>query len=220
MKRLPTIQKQAKVQEEIKRVYDNILEQQKYLKRQLEAHAAIHNNVDNNANPIAPNQPEMYLQRRKLNIEEDEQREFHSDEEEEKAQERDEYEKLFRQPQPQAVVNSLPDLEEAKDDRRPKKDSDLRAGMEYKPREIPASRQFLDPNGNPQRNVPIYELDEIWQIPEEFDELSEDAQKPKGKVMQPEHNVEKYAYNRRNRNELQESADRHVVVKTKYIFEE
>jgi hypothetical protein len=108
--KLPQIHKQEKVQEEIKKVYDNILEQQKYLKRQLEAHALIHNNAqnnpaaNNNANANGLLQENMHLQRRKLNIEEEEQHVFNSDDEEERVKEVCEYEKLFRQPQPAIIV--------------------------------------------------------------------------------------------------------------------
>lgn len=86
------------------------MEQQKYLKRQLEAHALIHNNAqnnpaaNNNANANGLLQENMHLQRRKLNIEEEEQHVFNSDDEEERVKEVCEYEKLFRQPQPAIIV--------------------------------------------------------------------------------------------------------------------
>lgn len=65
---------------EIQKLYEKILEQEKYLKRQVNVHAQLHNN--NNLNNINLNN--LYLQRRKLNIEDEELKEFHSDSEEEK----------------------------------------------------------------------------------------------------------------------------------------
>ena len=32
----------------------------------------------------------------------------------------------------------------------------------YKRREVPVERHFLDLQGKPQRNLPIFELDELW----------------------------------------------------------
>ena len=182
LKCLPAISKQQKIQEEINRVNDSVLEQQKYLKRQLEAHAANQNNAEaQNNNPHLNGllQENQYLQRRKLNIEEEEQHIFNSDDEEEKAQKQSEYEKLFRQPQPVALINFAHDLEEAKEFRKQKKDSDIRAGILFKEREVPKSREFLDSNGNPQRNAPMFELEEIWEIPDELEELAEDSNKLK-----------------------------------------
>jgi hypothetical protein len=121
---------------------------------------------------------------------------------------------MFRQPQPI-------ELEEEKEDRlshpdRP--DADVRCNIEFKQRKVPQTRQFLDPQGRPQRNLPVYELDEIWEIPDEFEDFPEDSKNAKkSKALPASQNLEKYGFNWRMRNEL---GNEEVIIKTKYIFEE
>lgn len=113
---MPAVYKQKLVQQEIKKVYDNYIEQQKYVQRQLEAHAQQQNNFFNQIHN--PGFVEPALNRRQLNIEEEEKHSFHSDEEEDKSTLVEEYAKLFRQPQPNISLPKSEDMEEAKQERR------------------------------------------------------------------------------------------------------
>lgn len=130
-------------------------------------HAQLHNNANVNDN-------NMYLHRRRLNVEGDDSMQFNSDEEEEKYQQ--EEEKSFDE----ANNNSEPRLIQIEEDRvdepeEEQKRQALVAGNEVqhkktqiKQRLVPTSYVFLDANGKEQRNVPIFDLDEIWDIPDEF----------------------------------------------------
>lgn len=99
---------------------------------------------------------------------------------------------------------------------------DLKKDILFKPRTVPIQRQFLNPDGTQQRNVPVFELDEIWEIPDEFD--NEDVTAPQAMFKQekatfkpPEENIEKYGFQRRNRNALSDYEDG-PRPRTFYIF--
>lgn len=125
--------------------------------------------MPNNQNSLA-NQDPNNVQRRKLNIEEEEQKVFNSDEEEEKIMNQDDNAKLFHQPPGFASRSFEISAEELKNSEYVVDHEKMKEQVKFTPREVPAKYTFLDNAGKPQRNVPIYELDELWEIPTEFDE--------------------------------------------------
>ena len=110
------------------------------------------------------------MQRRKLNIEEEEHKIFNSDEEEEKIQKQDDNAKLFHRPPGVSSRSYDISSEELKHPEHAVDPHKMMEQVNFAPREVPAKYTFLDYAGKPQRNVPIYELDELWEIPTEFDE--------------------------------------------------
>ena len=118
------------------------------------------------------NPDNAHLQRRKLNIEESQCREFHSDEEEAVIQLDGKFSNIEKQP----IHMQEEELKLQADKIQP--------GVQ-KLRNVPKSRQFLDLNGKPQRNLPIYELDELWEIPNEYD----DAEPPQKIILEGEFEI-------------------------------
>lgn len=92
-------------------------------------------------------------------------------------------------------------------------------------RSVPKFRNFLDMKGKPQRNLPIEELDELWEIPNEYGDIEHLQKKLEGEVEVPPQKIikvkkvmDKYSQCSRHQNALKDDDEKSQMLHIKYVF--